>query len=78
MKRTFRDYAEIAREELLEGYRVNKVTVGINAEDTGLLIEMEREITGGLIGIDILYDPSEENKETPFMISDEYIKHVFR
>lgn len=75
MNKVFRDYAELVSEELLEGYLVRKVTTGVNKEETGILIELEREITGGLIGIDILYDPTEE--ETPFMISDEYIRHVF-
>ena len=54
---------------------MRKVTSGINAEQTGMTITLEKEITGGIIGVDILYDPTFE--ETPFMISDEYILHVF-
>jgi hypothetical protein len=75
--KTYRDYAEYVDGKFLEGYRVCDVSMGVNPEESGMLIEMEREITGGVIGVDVLYDPSEEGKDTPFMISDEYIKHVF-
>ena len=75
MKKIFRDYAELISDESLEGYLVRKVISGINAEQTGITITLEKEITGGIIGVDILYDPTFE--ETPFMISDEYILHVF-
>ena len=75
--KTYRDYAEHVDGKFLEGYRVCNVSTGINSEGSGILIEMECEITGGVIGVNILYDPSEEMTETPFMISDEYIKHVF-
>lgn len=72
----FRPYEEVEA-SILEGYRVNKVTTGINVEDTGMVIELEREIEGGIIGIDICYNPEEECEDFPFSISNEYIKHVF-
>lgn len=74
--RTFRDYVEV-NEKILEGYTVTKVTAGINAEDSGMAIELERVIDNVALGIDIFYDPSQEGGETPFMISDEYVKRVF-
>lgn len=74
--RVFRDYAEIDPSALV-GYRISKVDLGINYEDSGISIELEREIEGGVIGIEICYDPSEESEDAPFSISEEYIKHVF-
>lgn len=73
--RAFRDYMEKDMDGLLEGYIVSNVITGINSEDTGILISLEREITGGVIGIDVCYDPTDN--EVPLTISDEYIKHVF-
>ena len=49
--------------------------IGCNAEDSGMLISCEKEIDGGIIGIDICYDPNDKN--TPLTISNEYIKKVF-
>ena len=50
MEKIFRDYAEVDGIELV-GYIIGKVSVGINSEDTGLLIELEKTINGGVIGI---------------------------
>lgn len=74
--RVFRDYAEIDPSALV-GYRISKVDVGINYEDSGINIELEREVEGGVLGIDIRYDPSDENDGIPLSISGEYIKHIF-
>lgn len=76
MRKIFRDYAEVD-ERALVGYYVSNARKDINAEETGLLIELEREIEGGIIGIDICYDPGEESEDIPFTISREYIKHAF-
>lgn len=76
MSRTFRDYAEV-NEKILEGYTVAKVTTGINAEDSGIALELERTIDNVTLGIDIFYDPSPEGGETPFIISEEYVKRIF-
>lgn len=75
MKKIFRDYMEAQLDKRLEGFTISKVTQGINEEDAGVLIELECEITNGIIGIDICYDPV--NEEAPFTVSNEYIKHVF-
>ena len=42
-KRVFRDYAEV-NEKLLEGFTVTKVSTGINAEGSGMMLELERTI----------------------------------
>ena len=75
MKKVFRDYAEV-KASILEGYKVERVTIGINAQDTGLLMELERTIDNVTIGIDLIYNPDHENDETEFMISEEYMKHI--
>lgn len=77
MEKIFRDYAEVDGIELV-GYIIGKVSVGINSEDTGLLIELEKTINGGVIGIDICYDPSQEAEDLPLSISEEYIKYAFK
>ncbi len=74
-KKVFRDYAE-ANEKLLEGFTVAKVSTGINAEGSGMMLELERQIDNVTIGIDISYDPVHRDGETPFMVSEEYIKHI--
>ena len=74
-KVVFRDYAEV-EEKLMEGYMVAKVQLGINAMDSGMSIELEKEIDNVTIGIDIIYDPDSEDIETPLMISEEYVKHI--
>ena len=72
-KRVFTDYY-IADEERLKGYTVANVTFGINAADSGMLIELEREVDNVVLGIDILYD--HEELEEPCQISEEYVKHI--
>ncbi|NBH29045.1 hypothetical protein D3Z60_25905 [Lachnospiraceae bacterium] len=72
-KRVFRDYAEIS-ESMMEGFTVTKVSTGINAEGSGMMLELERQIDNVTIGIDISYDPDYRDGETPFMISEEYVK----
>ncbi len=74
-KKVFRDYAEV-NEKLLEGFTVAKVSTGINAEGSGMMLELERQIDNVTIGIDISYDPVHRDGETPFMVSEEYIKHI--
>lgn len=41
MVKRFTDYAEV-KEECMEGYTVAHVTTGINAEETGMLFEIEK------------------------------------
>ena len=74
-KVVFRDYAEVD-EKKLEGFAVAKVGLGINAMDTGMMIELERKIDNVTIGIDVFYNPDCEDGETPFMVSEEYVKHI--
>lgn len=74
-KRAFTDYY-MAEEERLKGYTVANVSFGINAEDSGMLIELERKIDNVVLGIDIYYDPNNEELEEPFQISQEYVKKV--
>lgn len=52
MAKGFRDYAEI-RESMMEGFTVAKVSAGINAEGSGMMLELERQIDNITIGIDI-------------------------
>lgn len=75
MSKVFRDYAEV-NEKLLEGFTVVKALTGINAEDSGMMLELERQIDNVTIGIDVVYNPESEEGETPFMVSEEYVKHV--
>ncbi len=72
-KRVFRDYAEV-NEKLLEGFTVTKVSTGINAEGSGMMLELERTIDNVTIGVDVVYDPDFE--ATAFMVSEEYVKHI--
>ena len=72
-KRVFRDYAEV-NEKLLEGFTVTKVSTGINAEGSGMMLEFERTIYNVTIGVDVVYDPDFE--ATAFMVSEEYVKHI--
>lgn len=55
-KVVFTDYY-MADEERLKGYTVANVGFGINALDTGMLIELESKVDNVVLGIDILYDP---------------------
>lgn len=74
-KKVFRDYAEV-NEKLMEGFTVAKVSTGINAEDSGMMLELERTIDNVTIGIDVIYNPDSEDGETPFMVSEEYVKRI--
>ena len=75
MSKVFRDYTEV-NESMMEGFTVTKVSTGINAEGSGMMLELERTIDNVTIGVDVVYNPSCEDGETPFMVSDEYVKHV--
>jgi hypothetical protein len=76
MAKVFRDYAEV-NESMMEGFTVAKVSTGINSEDSGMMLELERTIDNVTIGIDVIYNPDHEENETPFMLSEEYVKHIF-
>lgn len=75
MAKVFRDYAEV-NESKMEGFNVAKVITGINSADSGAMLELERQIDNVTIGIDVIYNPDYEEHETPFMISEEYIKKI--
>lgn len=78
-KGVFTDYYA-ADEERMKGYTVANVTIGINAANSGMLIELERIIDNVVLGIDILYNPDDEELEVPwcpYLISQEYVKRVF-
>lgn len=75
MAKVFRDYAEVS-ESMMEGFTVTKVSTGINAEDSGMMLELEKTIDNATIGVDLVYNPNCEDGETPFMISEEYVKHI--
>ena len=75
MEKVFRDYAEV-NGKLLEGFTVAEVLTGINAEDSGMMLELERTIDNVTISITLVYNPDCEGGETPFMISEEYIKNI--
>lgn len=75
MTKVFRDYTEI-NESVMEGFTVAKVSTGINAEGSGMMLELERQIDNVTIGIDVSYDPLHREGETPFMVSEEYVKCV--
>lgn len=50
MAKVFRDYAEVI-ESMMEGFTVTKVSTGINTEDSGMMLELERQIDNVTIGI---------------------------
>lgn len=75
MAKVFRDYAEV-NENMMEGFAVAKAYTAINGEGTGMLLELERTIDNVTIGIDVIYNPDHEENETPFMVSEEYVKHI--
>jgi len=75
MTKVFRDYAEVS-ESMMEGFTVAKASTGINAEGSGMMLELERQIDNVTIGIDVVYDPACEDGETPFMVSQEYVKSI--
>lgn len=74
-KKVFTDYY-MMDEGRLNGYTVANVTFGINPADSGMLIELEREVDNVTLGIDILYDPDHEELEEPCQISQEYVKNI--
>lgn len=74
-KKVFRDYAEV-NPEIMKGFMVVNVEIGINAEETGMYMELERTIDNVTIGIDVIYNPNHEENETALMISQEYIKRI--
>ena len=74
-KKVFRDYAEV-NGKLMEGFTVANVLTGINAEDSGMMMELERQSDNVTIGIDVNCNPDYEDNETSFMISEEYVKHI--
>lgn len=74
-KRVFRDYAEV-NEKLLEGFTVAEVLTGINEEDSGMMLELERTIDNVTIGVDVIYNPICTEDSTPLMISQEYVKQI--
>lgn len=73
----FRDYAEV-NAKILEGYMVTNASTGINAEDTGMCLELSKKIDNVTLGIDVYFnpDPDPELNETEFMISEEYVKKI--
>lgn len=73
--KVFRDYAEVS-ESMIEGFTVANAYTGINAMDTGMVLELERQIDNVAIGVDVVYNPDCEDGETPLMISEEYVKHI--
>ena len=75
MVRTFRDYEEV-KEEKLEGFTVARVQTGINAEETGMMFELERKVDNVVLGIDVIYNPDHDEDETEMMVSDEYVKRI--
>lgn len=75
-KKVFRDYAEI-NEKLMEGFTVASVSKGINAEESGMLLELGRRVDNVVLGIDISFDPEHKENETILMVSDEYVKSIF-
>lgn len=72
MAKVFRDYAEI-NESMMEGFTVVEVLNGINAEGSGMSIELERQVDKVTLGVDIVYDPTETD---PLVISQEYVKRI--
>lgn len=75
MVKTFRDYEEV-KEECLEGFTVARVQTGINAEETGMMFELERKVDNVVLGIDVVYNPDHDEDETEMMVSDEYVKRI--
>lgn len=76
MAKVFTDYMA-ANEKLLEGFTVAEVLTGINAEDSGMMIGLERTIDNVTIGVDVIYNPICTEDETPLMVSEEYVKHIY-
>ncbi|MBD5553935.1 MAG: hypothetical protein HDQ95_00930 [Roseburia sp.] len=74
-KGVYRDYAGVS-ESMMEGFTVAKVFTGINAEVSGIMLELERQIDNVTIGIDVVYNPNCEDGEIPVMVSEEYVKSI--
>lgn len=74
-KKVFRDYMEVD-EKVFEGFTAAEVLTAINAEGSGMMIGFERQIDNVIIGIDVIYNPICSEDETPFMVSEEYVKKV--
>lgn len=75
MKKVFMDYLQ-ANMALLEGFTVAKSTTGVNHKETGLILELERQIDNVVIGVDVIYDPEHEDGEAELAISKEYVKEL--
>ena len=75
MAKVFRNYAEV-NESMMEGFTIAKVSIGINAEDSGMMLELERTIDNVTIGVDVIYNPICTEDSTPLMISQEYVKQI--
>lgn len=74
-KKVFADYMA-ANEKAFEGFTVAEVMTGINAEGNGMAIGFERKIDNVVIGIDVIYNPICSEDETPFMVSNEFVKRI--
>ncbi len=74
-KKVLMDYMAV-NEKLLEGFTVAEVLTGINAEDSGMMIGLERTVDNVTIGVDVVYNPICIEDETPLMISQEYVKQI--
>ena len=61
---------------MIEGFTVANVSKGINAEASGMMLELERRVDNVVIGIDVFYDPNCKVGEMPFMVSEEYVKSI--
>lgn len=74
-KKVFTDYM-VANEKAFEGFTAAEVMTGINAEGNGMAIGFERKIDNVVIGIDVIYNPICSKDETPFMVSNEFVKRI--
>lgn len=77
MAKVFRDYTEV-NEKLMEGFTVANAYTGINSKDTGMVMELERQIDNVVIGVNVSYDPDNEDGEPELAISDEYVKRIIQ
>lgn len=75
MEKVFKNYEEVS-ESKLEGLTIAKAYIGINAMDTGVMLELERQIDNVTIGVDVIYDPDCEEGGPTFSVSDEYVKNI--
>lgn len=74
MAKKFKDYSEVD-ESMMEGFTVAKVSISINAEGSGMMLELERRVDNVSLGIDLVYDPTDEDG-VPFRVSEEYVKRI--